>query len=643
MEGFHFSDPLWLLLLIPALLLWRWWVTWPRADDGTVRARLEQFIDPHLLPYLLKDGAKRTAEATGRRWQVSPGLPELLAACLIIVALAGPRWGYDEQPIFQRPKAMMVLLDLSRSMRASDVQPSRMERAKQELHDLLDAARAQGVSVGLVGFAATAHVLAPVTEGIHTIEALMPSLSPSLFSRQGSDPLAGLQQAADLLARYSELSGTEKAHIILLTDGDMPEMAEDVVKAAGELASGAVPMAVHVLTVGTEVGAPIPERGAYLTDGRGRMVMSRLDVAAMQAVAEAGQGVFVQADYVRDDTDALMQAVIGDGVAEEEMVERSQRIWHERFIIPLLIAMVILVWRMPRSVKLVLVSGWMLLVPQMAQAEEASHIDSPESDRLLGMRHELSGLRAFDDGAYGQAAEAFHDPYRKGVAYYRAGDYKAAEAMFQQSMEQGDGDESGGSRAYNLGNSLFQQGRLQEAVEAYQQVLEQEPGHEDARYNMRLAEALLRAQPNQPQQGGDGQQAPPQDGQRGEGEEQDAPQQADPSEQGQAEPSGGGGDAQAQPEQGEQSGQEQQQEEAAERSPSGSAGEGEQQDAPERDKEQAADQEEAEQMQQPGQPQPDPNAERLLEQLSDDPGELLRNRLDLEERRTAPQRQLNPW
>lgn len=343
LTDFHFAQPLW-LVLIPCIAVG--WLAWRRFYVGHAsRNDYSAFADAHLLPFLLRN-VSPDAES---RSQMSGVLAALSAVCMVL-ALAGPRWDYDEQTVFQRPHAMVVVLDLSRSMLGTDVKPNRLERAKQEITDLLQAAEAKGISVGLVGYASTAHVLSPITEGVQTIKSLLPSLEPQLFAHQGSDPLDAIKQARTLLQRFAEQTGAEQGHILLITDGDMPDSIQAVNREAVnafKASDGTLSIATHVLGVGTQSGAPVADgKGSALKTRSGKVHISRMDAPSLVKLVQQTGGTFTIANYRGDDTKAIIDAVEG-GKADDALAETTHRIWRERYIIPLLIAMLLCMFTVP--------------------------------------------------------------------------------------------------------------------------------------------------------------------------------------------------------------------------------------------------------------------------------------------------------
>jgi len=320
--GFHFAQPhwLWLLLLIPAVLAWLRW-------SQPLRRRGKEYLyaDAELLPHL-------TGEVTGkqqRNWKVLIAWSTTWA--LLVVAMAGPRWDYERISAFQPAAELVVLLDISASMNIQDVRPSRLARAKQEIQDLLRLN--PGIRIGLVAFATVAHVVAPLTKDMETLRRVLPTLSTDLVRLPGSRLVNALDKAGMLFAEDDSRRTTR--HLLLITDGDFdePGLQEKI----RELREKGIHL--HVLGVGTEGGGPVP----YITAPGGQAVISRLNRFELQQMADLGNGLFQVADYHDRDIGAILEAILED--ADNVRVKgQPTRIWNERFYLPLIPAVLLVLY-----------------------------------------------------------------------------------------------------------------------------------------------------------------------------------------------------------------------------------------------------------------------------------------------------------
>lgn len=325
--GFHFAQPLWLwgLLLIPLVLLWLHF-TRPFRRQGLE----SRYADAELLPYLIG-----SAVAPGGGSSRRPLVGWSLAWLLLILAMAGPRWDFRQINLFAPGVDLVILLDISRSMNATDVAPSRLVRARQEIEDLIR--QESGIRIGLIAFATVAHVVSPITEDREGLRQKLPAISTQLVRLQGS-------RLGDALARAKLLfdgQPDETAHnILLISDGDFPD--KDLEQKVTELRKAGVRL--HVLGIGTAEGGDVPVMmpGSPPLIGRDRRpVRSPLDEAGLERLAELGGGIYRQADYRSDDTGAVVDVVMVHASAQQD-AQAQTHVWNERFYWLLIPAMLLL-------------------------------------------------------------------------------------------------------------------------------------------------------------------------------------------------------------------------------------------------------------------------------------------------------------
>lgn len=270
MSRFHFLHPYWLLALPPLIALAVWLArrrgrdgAWPRLLDGDLLSLLR----------LSEGGAGR-----------SPWLLVGLVWTLAVLALAGPTWQRQITPAYRAPASWIVALDVSPSMDAADVAPSRIARARYAIDDLLSAAH--DARVGLVAFAGDAYTVAPLTSDVATVRNLAQPLAPSLMPESGDRLAPALEEAARLL----QASPGRDRQVIVLTDG-FSDPAEALLTAQRLRREG---IAVSLVGVGTSTGAPEPDgNGGFVRNAQGQVVLTRLDADLLKRVASAGGGHFV--------------------------------------------------------------------------------------------------------------------------------------------------------------------------------------------------------------------------------------------------------------------------------------------------------------------------------------------------------------
>jgi Ca-activated chloride channel homolog len=279
LKALHFLHP-WRLAALPVLWALLYWLSRRHGLDG----KWSQVVDAELLPSLRLSGA-RGARASSPWWLL------VLLWTLATIALAGLSWQREQSATFRAPVDWVLVLDLSPSMAAVDIQPNRVTRARYAIADILDAAR--DARVALVVFAGEPHTVAPLTTDVATVRALLPPLAPSIMPETGDELAPALEEAGRLMATVA----SQHAEVVVLTDGvGDPVEALQVVQRLRQ--DGAT---VNVVGVGTTGGAPIVDRkGGFVHDSDGRDVVPRLPLEQLQRIASAGGGRYVSVGDVGD-------------------------------------------------------------------------------------------------------------------------------------------------------------------------------------------------------------------------------------------------------------------------------------------------------------------------------------------------------
>jgi len=491
---FHFLRPEWLWAL-PAVLLTVVLLARRRLGPGGWQKVVAATLAPHVL-------SRSASREGGYRWWLLG-----LGGVLGIVALAGPAWQRIDQPVFRSDQALVVALDLSRSMDAQDVSPSRLMRARLKILDMLE--RRGGGQTALVVYSANAFTVTPLTTDTDTIAALVNSLSTDIMPSRGSYPVAAIKKGRQLL----EQAGAAFGEVLLITDGSSSPATERVARDLRDAG-----YTLSVLAVGTNDGAPIPrQRGGFVTNQSGQIAVPRLEESSLRSLARAGGGQFSLLTTDERDLDLLLSGEVGRRAATDESLATDQFREEGPWLLLLLLPLASLVFR----------RGWVLvIVIAVLPVAEPAHASIWDD---LWRTRDQQAQRKLEEGATGEAAELFENPDWQAVAQYQSQDYASSARTF------GEGEDT--RSLYNLGNSLARQGELEAAIDAYEQVLEMDPEDMDAEYNRDLLKQLLE---QQQQQQGDQQPS----GEQGDGQESQSEsgtdQQADSQQsQGDGEPQDG--------------------------------------------------------------------------------------------------------
>ena len=458
-QVFHFLRPWWFLGLAPVALIVGFY-SWHKHHAGNWAT----IINPELLPFLMQGKAPSDGLSTK-----SLITTLTLAWIICITSLAGPTWEQLPQPVHRQDSALIIVFDLSPSMLAADLAPSRLVRGRYKLIDILKR-RTEGVS-GLVVYGGDAHTVSPLTEDSNTIVSLVPVLHPGLLPQYGSNVEDAIQVAVNLATS----GGYQQADILLISDGVDPSAISEItsiVKDKGEYR-------LSILGVGTENGAPIPlGSGGFVKDTRsGNVIIPKLNISDLRRLASANNGNYQTISNDDRDIDNLlgaMESLFGDST---QQTDRSFDLWDDQGYLLALLLIPILLLTFRKGAVVVL-----LLAPLLFQSNSVEALEWQD----LWATGDQQGAEALELDNAERAKSLFTHPQWRGSAAYRAADYEtAAEAFFTDETANG---------LYNSGNALAKSGDFDSAIEAYERALELEPALEDAIFNRDLLEKLKQEQ-----------------------------------------------------------------------------------------------------------------------------------------------------
>ncbi|MCI0916223.1 VWA domain-containing protein [Pseudomonas stutzeri] len=566
----HLLRPFWLLILpLPIWLLWRLWHR--QRQIGRWQRLLPEAFHAALLTRGRLRNSRRPWLVLGAAW---------LLACL---ALLGPSWQQAEQPRLSRADPLVVLLDTTPAMLAADVQPNRLEQAKRKILDLLQAR--QDAQTAVIAFAGSAHVLVPLSNDIATTQNLLDALQPALMPEAGHRADLAVQRGLELLEQGANGRGR-----LLLIGSSLNQQERDAIG----MSLGENGQRLLILGIGTEQGAPIAqEDGSFLKDDEGAILIPRLNERTLRHFAAELGGRYQGARI--DDTDLRSLGLLernGELLNQTDTTQLDawldQGYW---LLLPLLLLAACAGRR-----------GWLFCLPLlMVMPPPASALTLQD----LWLRPDQQGMRLLQAQRPADAAQRFDDPQWQGYARYLAGDFAGAAEQFAKSDT--------ASAHFNRGNALARNDELQAAIEAYDQALELDPDLESARRNKAIVEGLLRQREEQAQQE---QQEQPSEGQPA---QEKPPEQTEPPPA-PSSPAAGQRDASEASDQREP-GNANEAADALAALPSEATEQGEAQDAPEQPREGMAD------------PEQDQATAQWLRRIPDNPGELLRRKFLLEQRK----------
>lgn len=454
LSAFHFLRPWWLLAIpAAALLLWL-----RRDEDGQLGWR--GHIAPALLPYL-------TVNTQGSR---GPRPAQILAALLAVggIAASGPTWQQDRPAFLDNIAPLIAAVDLSPSMDAADLPPSRLEAAKRKLRDLL--ARRAGAKTGLIAYAGTAHLVLPPTDDPALPDMFVQALSTNLIAAPGRDAAGAIALAATLL-QSGEAGGT----LLLVTDGaDTGQLAEV------ERLARAQSFQILIWAVGTRDGGVVRDaRGQPRLDAQGKPLLGSFDEDALKRLAQAARAPLGSLTLNDDDLDWV--ALRAERHYQEVQDADKPLNWKD--------AGYWLCWPLALLALLALRRGWNInwtacLLFAVGAALHTPRADAgPLADAFF--TPDQQGRWAYEHKRYAEAAARYADPYWKGRAAYDAGDYQAALAVFAK-LDTPEGD-------FYLGNTQARLRSYDAALAAYDQALRLRPDFAEARENRDIIARLIAA------------------------------------------------------------------------------------------------------------------------------------------------------
>ncbi|MBA6403101.1 VWA domain-containing protein, partial [Colwellia sp. BRX10-5] len=484
MADFHFIRPWWLLAIIALIFALKLLKKYRLSQSGW-----QQLLPKHLASVLV--------DKQDSRQKLSLTLPFIIGL-LAIVALAGPTWKKLPQPVYQIARGSVLIMDMSYSMYATDIAPNRLTRSRYKAIDLLEQLN-EG-EIGLIAYAGDAFTISPLTADINNIKLLLPSLSPELMPELGSNPLAALTLAHDMLVN----AGHSKGDIYWFTDGIDNYDIQDITDW-----SRSNNHRLNILGIGTTTGAPIKlNNGELMKDTSGSIIVPKLSISALKGAAKRGSGYYATLANNNSDIEALLRqpSDIEDQQQKESSNTGDQ--WQEAGPYLLFLVLALLLPYFRRGRLLAILPFILLMSPvdkSYAQSTTLTSTTKPNAVltkesvpdkqvtdnfwKNLWQTKDQQGQQQFNNKAFEQAATSFEDSSWQGSSYYRSGNYEQALKAFQR--------QDTAEALYNQGNSLAQLKRIDEAIKAYEQALLKDPQHQDAKANKAYLEELKKQQEQQ--------------------------------------------------------------------------------------------------------------------------------------------------
>lgn len=452
MLPFTFLRPLWLLGIVPLLALC-WYL---------YRHRRQRSGWDSLLPAAMR---KTLVEGQPGRHYIGRYLLLAAAWTLGLIALAGPAWESTDSVQREDSSSLIMVLQVSRSMLSNDLQPTRLERAKRKIRDILQ--RYPDRRVALIAYAGSAHLVAPLTRDHTTLINLLDALHPDIMPVRGQQA----DQALLLAANLRNEQGDSATQVLLLTSG-----IEDLDRARLELAAERLGDSLQVIGIGTADGAPVPlAEGGFMRDDKGRILLPRLNEPELAEFAYSHGGRYARMSLDESDITQLLNSELA---AQQASAEQRQRSDQGHWLVLLLLPLVALGAR----------RGWLLLV--LCAVWLPPPVSAMSWDDLW-LRPDQQAAALMAEGRPADAAERFEDPQWRARALLESGDYAGAAAVWGALAEQQPDD---AELHFSHGTALALAGDYPAALAAFEQTLTRAPDHTAARHNRQRVEAYLAEQ-----------------------------------------------------------------------------------------------------------------------------------------------------
>lgn len=483
-DNWHWQRPLW-LLLVPVLLLLVF-ITKSRilrAGDWA------EHIDSHLLSHLALHKAELSQRFGSSRIRACAWTGLMIAA----IALAGPAWNKTQQPPLKNSTRTIIIVDMTMSMFATDVQPSRLVKLKFKLRELLKSI--PDGELALIAYSGDAHIVSPLTDDFRAIDNLIPALSPEIFPSIGSNPATAFIQLQTLL----ENQPPGQTNLVLYTDEILPASEKRVLTALPKNIDQFI-----IVGVGTAQGSPIPlPSGRFLKDDKGKIVSTSLDRTKLASFANRVGATYL--DLSSDNSDIkniskLLAVSSSQNPATSAFQNNSagkfsidqwddKGGWFALAVIPFFLC----VFRKGYLFILVISVPMTLLYHQPVMAEEIKAFKKLDNAwQSLWLNDNQRAKKALDTDQLDRAADLFESPEWRAIAQSKKQDYDAAIKTYDNLLDSElELSQPTPEVLYNKGFNLAHAGNLPQAAQTFEDAIKIDPNFEEAKKAKAIIDELI--------------------------------------------------------------------------------------------------------------------------------------------------------
>lgn len=469
-QSIYWREPLWLLLAFQPIVIFLF-------KKIINENKLSFYADKELQPWVILSNRHQFKSLL-----LNKNTSYILAWLLFSIALSGPRVPLNQIDNKQLSSSnIMLLVDLSRSMRAMDISPNRIRRAKTEIHELLEIAHSH--RIGITVFSARPHLFVPITYDHKTLKYYLESLDTLSFPTMGSDPVTSI-----LFAQKELLKSEGTSSIILLTDGDFPEITENQLK---QLQQSNIPL--YILGIGSVEGEAIQVKDGTWLKFNNQDVVSRMNETNLRNLANKLNGKY---SSVYDDN-SDWRTLYNNGVANNAIANTSSKqgiVWRELFsyfLFPSIILFIfsISTYRFKSRSNVIAIFFAFLLIPTIENKAQAFELN-------LGKTIEQTAYREYRDKNYVASEKTYQQIpgylgyFGHGNSLYKKGHYQKAIPQYISAALNAETNTQRAKALYNLANSYFRTGNFSLAISTYNDVLRYQPDNKSCIYNIKISTLL---------------------------------------------------------------------------------------------------------------------------------------------------------
>ncbi|MBE6444936.1 MAG: VWA domain-containing protein [Alphaproteobacteria bacterium] len=425
---FHFLRPWWLLLALVPL----WWL-FKSFKSGTNKSSWEKIVDARLLKYLLVKGSSKQRQITS--WLAGIGM------LFAIVAVAGPSWVKEEIPALEAENPLMIALNLSSDMQEKDVTPSRLNRAKFKIKDIVSSLK--NSQIGFMVYSGEPFIISPFSDDGQIISNLLSAISYNIMPINGDR----IDRAIDLAVSSFAASGYIKGEILLITSDAGQGLEQAITSAKKALANG------------------------YKTNV---FVINSQNVEKLKMISDAGGGKYIQLSGDDNDVSEII-GLVDKPSSDFKQSKNWQSVWLDYGYYLLFVPLLCCLYFFRKGI---LVIGFLFW--------------TTSANASFFLNDNQEGLMAFNNSDFATASQKFKDSEWKGASDYRQGNFETAYKEFAKKSDV--------RSLYNQGNALAKGGKIDEAIAKYEEVLKVDDKHEDAKFNLEYLKQQKKQQEQQQNQ-----------------------------------------------------------------------------------------------------------------------------------------------